>query len=352
MSEKIFAVLLRLYPARFRRQYGAESLQLLRDRLRDEPGLAMRFRLWFDLFADFFLGLPQAYRNSYALPTSAPLPQYADGFPAFRSLEQEPLRPGSLIGGGVVAIAALAAFAFVMNHPGPYHRYLNWERLRAAQQNPTQVEGGVEAAAERVMQQVRSAALLKNCTFEKIGLLSGNIGYVKLDSFPDPAGCRDAVDAVMARLNETDAIIFDLRDNTAGDPQMARLMAGWLFNHPAPWPGAPGSAQSVTDSPVYESQLAQKPVVILTSSRTSAVAEQFSANLQALQRATIVGESASGAAYSNSPGTHPGATGSNVSLSAPKADAQSRSVEPDVKVNPADALATAEKLALRKVSAH
>ena len=34
MSEKIYSLLLRLYPARFRQQYGAEALQLFRDRLR------------------------------------------------------------------------------------------------------------------------------------------------------------------------------------------------------------------------------------------------------------------------------------------------------------------------------
>ena len=39
MSEKIYACLLRLYPARFREQYEAEALQLFQDRMRDERGL-------------------------------------------------------------------------------------------------------------------------------------------------------------------------------------------------------------------------------------------------------------------------------------------------------------------------
>ena len=45
MSEKIYACLLRLYPARFRQQYGAEALQLFQDRLRDERGLLPKLRL-------------------------------------------------------------------------------------------------------------------------------------------------------------------------------------------------------------------------------------------------------------------------------------------------------------------
>ena len=56
MSEKIYARLLRLYPSRFRKQYEAEALQLIRDRLRDERGFYNRARLWWDL-ADRCFGL-------------------------------------------------------------------------------------------------------------------------------------------------------------------------------------------------------------------------------------------------------------------------------------------------------
>ena len=51
MSEKIFAWLLRLYPSRFRADYGNEALQLLRDRVRDEEGFLSKMQLWFDLLA-------------------------------------------------------------------------------------------------------------------------------------------------------------------------------------------------------------------------------------------------------------------------------------------------------------
>ena len=57
MSEKIYAFLLRLYPSRFRQQYGAEAVQLFQDRLRDERGLLPRLRLWIDLISDFAVGV-------------------------------------------------------------------------------------------------------------------------------------------------------------------------------------------------------------------------------------------------------------------------------------------------------
>ena len=73
MSEKIYARLLRLYPSHFRKQYEAEALQLIRDRLRDERGFYKRARLWWDLLTDIFVALPSAHRNSYAVTESASL---------------------------------------------------------------------------------------------------------------------------------------------------------------------------------------------------------------------------------------------------------------------------------------
>src|SRR5216683_8148449 len=42
MSEKIYACLLRLYPANFRQAHGDDALQLFRVRLRDETGFFCR----------------------------------------------------------------------------------------------------------------------------------------------------------------------------------------------------------------------------------------------------------------------------------------------------------------------
>ena len=52
MSEWFLTRLLRLYPREFQRDYGAEALQLVRDRSRDERGVWLRLRLCLDLIAD------------------------------------------------------------------------------------------------------------------------------------------------------------------------------------------------------------------------------------------------------------------------------------------------------------
>jgi hypothetical protein len=66
MSEKIYRWLLKLYPARFRDEYGGAALQLFRDRLRAERGVPKRLRFWVDVIGDLCISLPREYRRSKA----------------------------------------------------------------------------------------------------------------------------------------------------------------------------------------------------------------------------------------------------------------------------------------------
>ncbi len=120
MSEKIYTRLLRLYPSRFRKEYEGEALQLIRDRLRDERGFLKRARLWWDLVADVFAGLPSAYRNSYSITEAASLSLNAAGIPSFKSLDVEPLGRTSILVGGTISLIVLAAFALLLSRPAAY----------------------------------------------------------------------------------------------------------------------------------------------------------------------------------------------------------------------------------------
>lgn len=122
MSDRVFAWLLRLYPPSFRREYADEALDLYQARLRDETGFLLRLRLCYDLLADLLVGLPQAYRNSYAAAAALPA-RSTDGVPSFGVLETEPLRPESILGGGALALTVLMALAFAVTCPSflPVH---------------------------------------------------------------------------------------------------------------------------------------------------------------------------------------------------------------------------------------
>ena len=115
MSEKMYTRLFRLYPSRFRKEYEGEALQLIRDRLRDETGFFKRARLLWDLVADVLVGLPQAYRNSYAAAEAALLSPNAQGIPSFKLLDEEPIGRGSILLGGTLSLATIVAFGFLLS---------------------------------------------------------------------------------------------------------------------------------------------------------------------------------------------------------------------------------------------
>ncbi len=120
MSEKIYACLLRLYPANFRQAHGDDALQLFRDRLRDETGFLRRTRLWFDIFVDLAISLRHLYTTSQAALAEAFVPHCA-GVPRFFVLQEEPLRPGALFPGCVLSLAALSLLSVLLNQADTLH---------------------------------------------------------------------------------------------------------------------------------------------------------------------------------------------------------------------------------------
>jgi C-terminal processing protease CtpA/Prc len=147
-----------------------------------------------------------------------------------------------------------------------------------------------------------------------------------------------------------------MRDNRGGEPDMVALMAAYLFDHPEYWynPRENTTQQSWTLSPVPGNRLADKPVYVLTSTRTFSGAEQFCYDLKMLKRATLVGETTGGGAHSGVFHRIDDHFGIGIPETKPinpfsKTDWAETGVEPDVKVKAADALETAEKLAESKL---
>ena len=195
-----------------------------------------------------------------------------------------------------------------------------------------------------------------NCAFEKVEIGPNRVGYMKLNAFPDTAACQEKAEKAMAALNHAEAVIFDLRDNRGGYPNMVVFLASYLFNHPEYMfnPRDATTRESWTHSPVAGSLLADKPVYILTSSRTYSAAEQFSYDLKMLKRATLIGETTGGAAHSNVLHNLDDHFAVGIPEHKPMnpfsdKDWAVTGIEPNVKVNAADALATAEKLAAAKL---
>jgi hypothetical protein len=232
------------------------------------------------------------------------------------------------------------------------HRDMDLEVVFSEETLPQHREPSAEDLARyrRLLEQ-------ENCTFERVEILPHNIGYLKLNSFPDLSICRDTAVAAMRKLNNSDAIIFDLRDNRGGMPATVQMIAAYLFDHPEYWfnPRENTTERSWTQSPVAGNKLADKPVYVLTSHATISGAEQFAFDLKMLKRATIVGETTAGAAHAGVFYRIDDHFGIGIPETKPinpysKSDWAETGVEPDMKVKAADALATAEMLVKRKLA--
>jgi hypothetical protein len=200
-----------------------------------------------------------------------------------------------------------------------------------------------------------------NCFFKKVEILPNNIGYIKFDGFMDAGFCGPTVVAAMGFVAHTDALIFDIRQNGGGQPAMVTMIASYLFDKPTHLIDIYNrkedtTTQNWTLSYLPGQRMPTQPVFVLTSKRTFSGAEEFAFDLKNQKRAVIVGETTGG-------GAHP-VTGHLVAdyfmVGVPfaksldpvtKTNWEGTGVEPDVKVAAADALETAEKLALEKIQA-
>ena len=73
MSERLYSLLLQLYPRAFRERYATEMARVFRDRLRDEPAA----RVWIDVLADAAVSIPHQHMepvpNAMYPPSASPM---------------------------------------------------------------------------------------------------------------------------------------------------------------------------------------------------------------------------------------------------------------------------------------
>jgi hypothetical protein len=115
MCEKIYALLLRLFPSHFLDTYGDEALQLFRDRARHEKGFFAGLRLWLDLLGDLARSVPREYSHLQHNFVSAVARQPSRDVPSFRVIETELPRPGSLLFGSVLTLLAVFILPVLFN---------------------------------------------------------------------------------------------------------------------------------------------------------------------------------------------------------------------------------------------
>jgi hypothetical protein len=137
---------------------------------------------------------------------------------------------------------------------------------------------------------------------KKAERLDNNVGLLELSVFPPSSMGGDTIAAAMNVIAHTDALIIDLRNNGGGSDTV-ELVASYLFDEQQPLSGiydrprdalTHGNTQAYVPGAKFGSA---KPVYVLISKRTFSAAEALAYDLQALKRATIVGQPSGGGAH-------------------------------------------------------
>ncbi|HMF87380.1 MAG TPA: S41 family peptidase [Gemmatimonadaceae bacterium] len=198
--------------------------------------------------------------------------------------------------------------------------------------------------------------------FGRTERMAGDVAYVEILSFgAPPEEVREATTRIMSAAADAKALIIDLRANGGGSPFTVALVSSYLFGadpvhlNSLYFRPADRTDDFFTDPLVAGRKFGpDKPIYVLTSSRTFSGAEEFAYNLQTRKRAKIVGETTGG-------GANPGRgvplpydltvfvpTGRAINPIT-KTNWEGVGVKPDVSVPAANALDVALRLASQKL---
>ncbi|MEW6126203.1 MAG: serine hydrolase [Acidobacteriota bacterium] len=212
------------------------------------------------------------------------------------------------------------------------------------------------------IEQERAQVAFNNFGFQKVERLEGNIGYIDFRGFVEAEWGAETLAAAMNFLANTEALIFDVRQNGGGQPQMVALICSYLFDkrthlNDIYWRPTDKTTEHWTREQLGGKRYGEKrEVYVLTSRRTFSAAEEFTYNLKNLKRATIVGETTGG-------GAHPvdfrrinehfgiGVPAGRAINPITKTNWEGTGVKPDVEVPAEQALKVAQVAALKNIAA-
>jgi hypothetical protein len=200
----------------------------------------------------------------------------------------------------------------------------------------------------------------KNAGFNKVEILDGNIGYISFTGFNNlTSRSRKIVESVMSFVEDTDAVIFDLRKNGGGSPEMIQLISSYFFTEKTHLNSFYNrQTGALTEFWTFDNIKGKKrpnvPIYVLTSDYTFSAAEEFSYNLKHLKRGTIVGEATGGGAnpvtyFNLGNGFRSSIPISKAVNPITKTNWEGIGVQPDVKVDAEHAFDRAYKLALIEI---
>lgn len=265
---------------------------------------------------------------------------------------------------GPVARAAAAApaepRAFAAWLTAELRRIGNDRHLEVTPPAPSAAPGAPRSRAEQLSW--LAPLRRRNYDFARVERLPGNVGYLRLNSFPPPELAGATAAAAMAFLKHTEALIIDLRDNGGGTGDMVRLLASYLFAVPTRLSrtfrryGTPQVTYDMTLATIPGERMPLVDVFVLTSGETFSAAEAFAFTLQEHDRADVVGERTGGGGNAGDyldAGQGFSVFVPDVAVSSPFGEKtwEGVGVQPDIPTPAADALRVAHRTAVERLLA-
>jgi len=207
---------------------------------------------------------------------------------------------------------------------------------------------------------MRQMGRLDNFGIRQVERLDGNVGYLDVRRVAVPANAGPAIAAAMELVAGAYALIIDLRHNGGGAPDGVVFWCSYLFD------GEPVHLNDIFRADTGETRqfwalpyvpgtrYPDRPVYVLTSGHTFSGGEDFAYTLQALGRATVIGETTGGGAHPTrafpiSPAVHIGIPFARSVNPVTGTNWQGTGVVPDVAVPADQALDVAYARALEHV---
>lgn len=169
------------------------------------------------------------------------------------------------------------------------------------QENVTQKE--IENNFEEAIDWNLWYAKKENFGFEKVAILGGNIGYIKLNFWQPLDWVKATIDATMRFVANSDALIIDLTENQGGYSPTDSYLASYFFDEaPTLWMSNYERLSEKTESDstfqvIGGERYLNKSVFILISENTFSLAEKFAYGLKHFNKAVIIGQISAGAAH-------------------------------------------------------
>lgn len=178
---------------------------------------------------------------------------------------------------------------------------VNDRHFRTRYWGPEAVAGFTEAppTAEEIAE-YHEEIRLRGGEIPDVRWLAGNVGYLRIKMFMDATPSIEKLAAAMGMLADTGALIIDVRGAPGGEPAGVANVIGHLVSERTATVRTEGGADASAHRTVYAEPKTPgyigKPVFVLVDGRTASGAEEFAYDLQAMRRATLVGETTRGAA--------------------------------------------------------